>query len=146
MSEQPQEIPVEVVPPGAGIPPRMTDGTNPAGSGVGKGAGPQPGKGGSEGPLTPFHPAAAGLMLLVDNLWMMPEFLVTPAVLTVPACFFSVLIPTWIIQRRMHGNSVGMAFMKALFLATVAAVPTSVTGTPVGLALLAWFGIRRFRQ
>lgn len=146
MSEQPQDIPVEVVPPETRIPPRMTGTTDPAGSGAGKGAGPGPSKSGTEGPLTPFHPAAAGLMLLVDNLWMMPEFTVTAVVLTVPACFFSVLIPTWIIQRRMQGDSVGMAFMKALFLATVAAVPTSVTGTPVGLALLAWFGIRRFRQ
>ena len=137
---------MEVVPPGTGIPPRMTDATDRGEKGGGTGAGPEPGKGGAEGPLTPFHPAAAGLMLVVDNLWMLPEFTVAAAVLTVPACFFSVLIPTWVIQRRMHGDSVGMALMKALFLATVAAVPTSVTGTPVGLALLAWFGIRRFRQ
>lgn len=146
MSDQPQEIPVEVVPPGAGIPPRIKEATDRGGKGDSTGAGPDPGKGGAEGPLTPFHPAAAGLMLLVDNLWMLPEFTMAAAVMTVPACFFSVLIPTFVIQRRMHGDGPGMAFMKALFLATVAAVPTSVTGTPVGLALLAWFGIRRFRQ
>ena len=35
-----------------------------------------------------------------------------------------------------------IAAAKALFLGIVAAVPFSVTGTPIGIALLAWAGIR----
>jgi hypothetical protein len=40
-------------------------------------------------------------------------------------------------------NRVGRAFLFALLLGIVAAVPTSITGTPVGLALLAWTGINK---
>jgi len=37
----------------------------------------------------------------------------------------------------------GAAFGYSFLLAIVAAVPTSLLGTPVGLALLAWTGISR---
>jgi hypothetical protein len=39
-----------------------------------------------------------------------------------------------------------MALAKALVLGLVAAIPTSLTGTPVGMALLAWAGVDRWRR
>jgi len=91
---------------------------------------------------TPFHPAASGLLLVVDNLWNLPDFSVIGWFVTVPMSFASVFGPVFWIQRRFHGDSRRVAALKALFLGVVAAVPFSVTGTPVGLALLAWAGIK----
>ena len=91
---------------------------------------------------TPFHPAAAGLLIVVDTLWNFAEFVVIDWFFTIPASFVSVFGPVYWIQRRYHQNTVPVALAKALFLGVVAAVPFSVTGTPVGLALLAWAGIK----
>lgn len=110
---------------------------------------PEPSSRGDSRPQEPrasgatlFHPWAATLLLVVDNLWTLPEFFAATWLLTVPLSFLSVFAGTFLIQRR-HGNDrVGAALAKALFFAAVAAVPTSLTGTPVGLALLAWAGIR----
>jgi len=93
--------------------------------------------------LVPIHPAAAALLVAVDNLWGLADFAVVDWFITIPACFVSVFFPSYWIQRRKRSDSRPIAFAKALFLASVAAVPFSVTGTPVGLALLAWVGIKR---
>lgn len=91
----------------------------------------------------PFHAVSALMLIGVDNLWNLEEFAAPPLmVVTIPLSFLSVLLATAWIQRRLHGDRPRMAWLKALFLAVVAAVPFSVTGTPVGLALLAWAGIR----
>jgi ABC-type spermidine/putrescine transport system permease subunit II len=54
-------------------------------------------------------------------------------------CFF----PTYWLQRHFRRDSRLTALWKALLFGVIAAVPTSVTGTPIGLALLAWAGIKR---
>lgn len=139
MPEQSPEIPVEVVSTkGSGsdgrVPPVMGSGGDPGSwSGVNL-------------PVIPFHPAAAGLMILVDGLWGIPEFAVVAWPFTVTGCFLSVLIPSYWIQRKFHRDRPGMAFLKAAFLAVLAAVPLPVMGTTVGLALLAWFGIKSPRR
>lgn len=89
-----------------------------------------------------FEPLSALALILVDNLWLFPEFLVVDWPITIPLCFLTVLIAVFLIQRRRAGDRRRIAFFKAFLLAAVAAVPLSVTGTPVGLALLAWAGIR----
>ena len=93
--------------------------------------------------LVPIHPAAATLLVAVDNLWGLADFVLVDWFITIPACFVSVFFPTYWIQRKNRGDSRPLALAKALFLGVVAAVPFSVTGTPVGLALLAWVGIKR---
>lgn len=90
----------------------------------------------------PFHPWSAALLLAVDNLWALPDFAVITLAFTVPACFLMVFTGVFFIQHRQRDDSVGKALAKALLLAVIAAVPTSVTGTPVGLILLGWAGIR----
>jgi len=107
-------------------------------------AGPYPGaspRGSIDGP--PVHPLAALLLLVVDNLWTLPEFLVIDWAITIPLCFITVLIPSLLIQKLLKRQRLGAAFGYSFLLAIVAAVPTSLLGTPVGLALLAWTGISR---
>jgi hypothetical protein len=143
MADIPPEIPVEVVPPGETTQGVSTTGVDRGGS-AGRGAGPE--SSAPAGPVTPFHPAAAGLMILVDSLWGIPEFAVVTWPLTVFGCFLSVFVPCYFIQRKSHRDTPGTAALKALFLAGVAAVPLPVMGTSIGLALLAWFGIKHPRR
>lgn len=96
--------------------------------------------------FSPIHPAAATILLFVDNLWMLAEWNALVWLLTVPLSFLSVFVPTLWLQRKSRRDSWGRALGKALVLAIVAAVPTSVTGTPVGMALLAWAGIEARRR
>lgn len=91
----------------------------------------------------PVHPVAALLMIIVDNLWNLADWAVVDWIITVPLCFFMVFVPAFFIQKFLMKNRAGRAFVFALLLGIVAAVPTSITGTPVGLALLAWTGINK---
>jgi len=92
---------------------------------------------------TAFHPGSALVLVVADNLWNLPEFAL-PALLfvTVPLSFLSVFISVFLIQRQRNGDRRRSALWKALLLGVLAAIPTSITGTPVGLALLAWAGIK----
>jgi hypothetical protein len=94
----------------------------------------------------PFHPLAVTLMIVVDSLWNLADWAVVGWMLTIPLSFMTVFWPALFIQRLVRRDGWGAAFAKALFLGVVAAVPTSVTGTPIGLALLAWAGIRKLQR
>jgi hypothetical protein len=83
------------------------------------------------------------LLVVVDNLWALEDWLILTWILTIPLSFLSVAVPTYWLQRRFRQDTRRIALLKALFFGVVAAVPTSVTGTPIGLALLAWAGVRR---
>ena len=95
---------------------------------------------------TPIHPLAAGVLVAVDNLWNLADWAVVTWWLTVPLSFLSVFVPTVWLQRRLRKDPWGSAVAKALVLGLVAAIPTSLTGTPVGMALLAWAGVDRWRR
>jgi hypothetical protein len=94
----------------------------------------------------PIHPAAAMLLVVVDNLWNFADWAVIDWIVTIPASFLTVFFPVFAIQRRVAKDSVPLALGKAVLLGVVAAVPTSLTGTPVGLAFLAWAGFRRHKS
>lgn len=89
------------------------------------------------------HPLSALLLLVFDNLWTVPEFLVLNWAVTIPLSFISVFVPTFVIQKTLKKDTFGRALAYSLLLGVLAAVPTSLTGTPVGLAILAWTGISR---
>ena len=114
----------EVLPPGAPLPPM-------------KGT-PMP----MPDAPAPFHPYSAALLIVVDNLWNLADWTVIGWLLTIPLSFLSVAVPVFWIQRRQNRDRRRVALAKAVFLGAVAAVPFSVTGTPVGLALLAWAGFK----
>ncbi|KAF0181693.1 MAG: hypothetical protein FD161_366 [Limisphaerales bacterium] len=94
-------------------------------------------------PDGPVHPLAAGLLVFVDNLWMLADWNAVTWFLTIPLSFCSVAFTTVFIQRFLHRDGWGKSLGKGLLLGVLAGVPTSITGTPVGLALLTWAGIMR---
>lgn len=102
---------------------------------------------GERPPLTSFHPASAAVLMVVDNLWTLPEF-AGPELwfLTIPLAFLVVLTATVWIQRRRNRDGLGAAWAKGVFLGVLAAVPFSITGTTAGMLLLGWFGIRKWRS
>jgi len=131
-SDPPPVIP-EVLPPETPVPPYGEPGQDARRS---RGDG-------SRAFAAPYHPLAAVLLLLIDNLWNLADWAALLWVITVPLSFLTVALPTLIVQRSKHGDSWGKALLKAAFLGLLAAIPTSITGTPVGLLLLAWAGIKR---
>lgn len=94
-----------------------------------------------EGP--PIHPLSALLLMVIDGLWTLPELLVVDWVITIPLCFITVLVPTLMIQKLIKKQTFGAAFVYAVLLAMLAAVPYPLLGTPIGAAMLAWFGISK---
>ena len=95
----------------------------------------------ADGP--PIHALSALILVAVDSLWIPGEFLMPVWIVAIPACFAAVFIPTYLIQRHLKNDSKGRALTFATILAVLAAIPTPVTGTPVGLGLLAWTGLGR---
>src|SRR6516225_9522557 len=115
-------IPVEVLPP-----------ESHAGGGTGAG-------------LTdsqPIHALSALILVAVDSLWAVFDWAPPIWPLAIPFCFLAVFVPTFLIQKQLKRDSTGRALTFASVLAVLAAIPTFVTGTPVGLALLAWTGLGR---
>lgn len=91
----------------------------------------------------PVHPLAAALLVFVDNVWMLADWNAVTWFITIPLSFFSVAVTTAFIQRFFHRDGWGKSLGKGLLLGVLAGVPTSVTGTPIGIALLTWAGILR---
>jgi hypothetical protein len=122
ISEAPaKEVPIEVLPPesAAGATPKVE----------------------VEG--APIHALSALILVAVDNLWNLAEWAVVDWVFTIPLSFVTVFVPVFLLQRHLKKDSNGRALAFAMLLGVLAAIPTSITGTPVGLGLLAWTGLRR---
>ena len=98
-----------------------------------------PGAASSDG--QPIHALSALILVAVDSRWIPGEFLMPAWIVAIPACFAAVFIPTYLIQRHLKNDSKGRALTFATILAVLAAIPTPITGTPVGLGLLAWTGL-----
>jgi hypothetical protein len=95
---------------------------------------------------SPIHPLAATLLIVVDSLWLVAEWNVLAWVLTIPLSFLSVFVPSVLIQRYLHGDSVGKALAYGMFLGVLAAVPTPILTTSAGVAVLAWSGLSWLRK
>ena len=80
----------------------------------------------------------------MDNLWNLAEWTVVDWIITIPLSFISVFFPVFLLQKFFKRDSNGRALAVAALLGTLAAIPTSITGTPIGLALLAWTGINKW--
>jgi hypothetical protein len=120
ISEVPvKEAPLEVLPPLLGPPPRPLTV--------------------ADGP--PIHSLAALILVAVDSLWAVFDWLPPVWIVAIPACFLAVFVPTYLIQRHLKQDSRGRALAFATILGVLAGIPTFVTGTPVGLGLLAWTGL-----
>jgi hypothetical protein len=93
----------------------------------------------AEGP--PIHSLSALILVAVDSLWAIFDWVPPVWIVAIPACFAAVFVPTYLIQRHLRNDSKGRALTFATILAVLAAIPTPITGTPVGLGLLAWTGL-----
>jgi len=89
----------------------------------------------------PIHGLSALILVAVDSLWAVFDWLPPIWIVAIPLCFAAVFIPTFLIQKHLKRDSTGRALAFACVLAVLAALPTPITGTPIGLALLAWTGI-----
>ena len=74
-------------------------------------------------------------------MWALFDWLPPVWLIAIPGCFAAVFFPTFLIQKHLKKDSNGRALTFAAILGVLAAIPTFVTGTPVGLALLAWTGL-----
>jgi len=89
----------------------------------------------------PIHALSALILVAVDSLWAVFDWLPPVWIFAIPACFLAVFLPSYLIQRHLKQDSPGRALAFASVLAVLAAIPTPITGTPVGLGLLAWTGL-----
>jgi hypothetical protein len=89
-----------------------------------------------------IHPVSALLLIVIDALWTLPDMAAIAWIVTIPACFLAVAIPTFLIQKLMKKDSAGKAFGVAAALGVLAAVPTPIMGTAVGAIALGLAGLR----
>jgi hypothetical protein len=89
----------------------------------------------------PIHALSALTLVAVDSLWAVFDWVPPVWLVAIPACFVAVFVPTFLIQKHLKNDSNGRAATFATMLAVLAAIPTPITGTPVGLGLLAWSGL-----
>ena len=93
----------------------------------------------TDGP--PIHGLSALILVAVDSLWAIFDWVPPVWIVAIPGCFVAVFIPTFLIQKHLKQDSTGRALAFATVLGVLAAIPTFITGTPVGLGLLAWTGL-----
>jgi hypothetical protein len=89
-----------------------------------------------------IHPLSAALLIAIDSLWTMADWAAFAWLVTIPLSFLAVFLPTYLIQRYMKKDPAGKSAAVAAFLATLAAIPTPITGTLVGTFVLALAGLR----
>ena len=89
----------------------------------------------------PVHALSALVLAAVDSLWAVFDWVPPLWIIMIPGCFVCVFVPVFLIQKYLKGNLNGRALTFATLFGVLAAIPTPVMGTPVGLALLAWTGL-----
>jgi len=94
----------------------------------------------------PIHALSALVLVAVDNLWNLADWVVVDWIFTIPLSFITVFVPVFLLQKYLKKDSNGRALAFATLLGILAAIPTSITGTPVGLGLLAWTGLRKLMR
>jgi hypothetical protein len=96
-------------------------------------------------PPAPIHPLAALATIVLDNIFGVFE-LVDPLAIILTSVSVGVLgtVTTMLIQRYLAKDSWGASVAKGLVMGIIAGVPFQVTGTAVGIPLLAWAGLHEW--
>lgn len=92
-----------------------------------------------EGP--PIHALSALVLAAVDSLWAVFAWEPPLWIVAIPLCFMSVFVPSFLIQKYLKKDGNGRAVTFATLLGVLAAIPLPITGTAVGVSLLAWTGL-----
>jgi hypothetical protein len=93
-------------------------------------------------PPPPIHPLAALVTIVLDNIFGVFEIF-DPLALILTSVTVGVLggVTTTMIQHYLAKDAWGPAVAKGLVMGIFAGVPFQVTGTAVGIPLLAWAGL-----
>ncbi len=93
-------------------------------------------------PPAPIHPLAALVTIVLDNVFGVFE-IVDPLALILTSVSVGVLgtVTTMLLQRYLAKDGWGASIAKGLVMGIFAGVPFQVTGTAVGIPLLAWAGL-----
>jgi len=93
-------------------------------------------------PPAPIHPLAALATIVLDNIFGVFE-LVDPLALILTSVSVGILgaVTTTMIQHYLAKDEWGPSVAKGLVMGIFAGVPFQVTGTAVGIPLLAWAGL-----
>ena len=96
-------------------------------------------------PPAPVHPLAALATIVLDNVFGVIE-LVDPLTIILTSVTVGVVctVATTLVQRYLAKDSWGAAVAKGLVMGIIAGVPFQVTGTAVGIPLLAWAGLHEW--
>ena len=92
---------------------------------------------------SPIHALSALILVAVDSLWAIFDWMPPLWPIAIPLCFLGVFVPTLVIQKNLKQDSTGRALAFAFMLGVLAAIPTPISGTPIGIGLLAWTGLGR---
>ncbi len=96
-------------------------------------------------PPSPVHPLAALTTIVLDNVFGVVELVDPLAILVTSFAVGAVgTLATMFVQRYMAKDSWGKAIAKGLVMGIIAGVPYQVTGTAVGIPLLAWAGLHQW--
>src|SRR5664280_1986356 len=96
-------------------------------------------------PPAPVHPLAALATIVLDNVFGVVA-LVDPLAIILTSLTVGVVctVTTTLVQRYLAKDEWGPAIAKGLVMGIVAGVPFPVTGTVVGVPLLAWSGLHKW--
>jgi hypothetical protein len=96
-------------------------------------------------PPAPIHPLAALATIVLDNVFGIFE-IVDPLALVLTCVSVGVLgsVTTMLVQRYLAKDEWGPSIAKGLVMGIFAGVPFQVTGTAIGLPLLAWAGLHEW--
>jgi hypothetical protein len=89
----------------------------------------------------PIHALSALVLVAVDSLWAVFDFVPPIWLVAIPGCFMACFVPVYLIQRHLRNDTPHRALAIATLLAVLAAIPTPISGTPIGVGLLAWTGL-----
>jgi hypothetical protein len=93
-------------------------------------------------PPAPVHPLAALATIVLDNIFGVFE-IIDPFALVLTSLGVGTIgaITTTLVQHYLAKDAWGSSIAKGLVMGVLAGVPYQVTGTAVGVPLLAWAGL-----
>ena len=96
-------------------------------------------------PPAPIHPMAALATIVLDNIFGILE-IADPLLLVMTSVGVGVVgsLTTLFVQRYLAKDGWGASLAKGLVMGVLAGVPFQVTGTAVGIPLLAWAGLHEW--
>jgi hypothetical protein len=93
-----------------------------------------------------IHPWSALILIGIDALWGLGDWVAASWALTIPLSFLTAAIPIYRIQRQKNEDSSQKALCWAVFLGILAAIPTPIMGTIFGGLILTWSGLGFLRK